>query len=296
MTKAEKIDKLRNLTKAYVLYSTCTRLPYIECEQGSFYDQAFLFEAKEDAEEAARNLCAEGNYAGAAELGVVEMPVPAGESEETPDGKKRKFMRNQIREHLMRFPLMGLNAVYFKPAGEEGEVLDFDSVLPNVVKEQVDKEKEKADLSGLQLTGMYFAQYLRRKNKDMQQLQEYAEEFHANLVRANLFLPVIPEEGSENEQRLNLMKCRLPYYTLQRPAEEGAEPDKGTFLALFTNMDEVAAHCRKDPSQVRIVRIPFEEVPQIMRDPMMGCVIDPLSLSIPVRKDDIPVLVENLKN
>ena len=287
MTKEEKLEKLRNLTKAYVLYSQFTKLPYIECEQTSFYDQAFIFEKREDGEDAARKLCAQGDICGVAELNVVPMELPTDEKLGEPT---QKLMRNQIREHLMRFPLMGLNAVFFKAEGEEGEVLPLSEILPEMVQKQM--ESAKTDLTGLQLTGMYFAQYLRRENKDMEHLREVSEEFHANLVRSELFLPVIPEDEHLNDKSLNLNRCKLPYYPI-RQASEDEKPK--TLLALFTNMDEVAAHCKKNPKNVRVVRMPFADVPQILRDPMVGCVVDPLSISIAVRMEDIPKLVNDLK-
>lgn len=287
MTKAEKIDKIRNLQQAYILYSSTTRLPYVECEQGSYYDQAFFYETREDAEEAARRICENGDLVGVAELKTVEMVLPKDEKLGDP---VRNLMRNQVREHLMRLPLLGLNAVFFKPAGENGEVLELDYVLPEEVKAQL--AKEKTELSGVELTGIYFAQCLRRKEKDMNQLREYSEEFHANLVRAELLLPVIPDPDHADDARLDLMQCKIPYYPIKKVDSD----ETSSFLALFTNMDEVAAHCRRTPEKVRVVKIPFKDVPGIMRDPMIGCVIDPLSINIPVRKEDIPVLVEALKD
>ena len=287
MTREEKIEKLRNLTKAYVLYSQFTKLPYLECEQASFYDQAFIFETKEDGEEAAKRLCAQGDICGVAEMNLVPLKLPI--SEEKKEEPANTLMRNQVREHLMRFPTMGLNAVFFKAAGEKGEVLPLDDILPDPVKDQL--EQTKNELSGLQLTGMYFAQCMRKQQKDPNQLRECAEEFHANLVRSELLLPVIPEDEHLDDKSLNIAKCKLPFYPLKQ--EEGEKP--ATLLALFTNMDEVAMHCRKNPKNVRVVRIPFGDVPQILRDPMIGCVVDPLSFSIAVQKDDIPKLVSDFK-
>ncbi|MBP5751350.1 MAG: hypothetical protein J6W60_00630, partial [Treponema sp.] len=209
MTREEKIEKLRNLTKAYILYSLYTRIPFIECEQANFYDQAFLFETKEDAEEAAKRMYDNGDPVGITELKIVDLPRPEGAADNVVP--MRRLMRNQIREHLTKFPLFGINAVFFKPAEDRGESLPLDDVLPEEVKEEV--KKEQTELVGVKLTGLYFAQYLRRNQKEVQSAKERYEEFYANLARAQLLLPVIPEEEHRDDPSLNLTKCMLPIYT-----------------------------------------------------------------------------------
>ena len=283
MTKAEKIDKLRGLTQAYILYGMGTRLPVIECEQGNYYDQAFFYEAKEEAQEAAKRFGENGDSVAVVELNVVEMVQPGDEKLGEPT---QNVARNQVREHLIRLPLMGLNAVFFKPAGESGEVLELDLVIPDRAKQFI--EQAKTDLVGVQLTGLYFAQSLHRREKDMQQLRDRSEEFHANLVRAELLLPAIPEEAQPEGAELNLAASKIPLFHMKKKDTEEVSP----FLALFTNMDEVAAYCKKTDSKVQVVKIPFKNVTDILQEPMIGCVIDPLSLGIPVSKEDIPKLVE----
>ena len=111
VTREEKIEKLRNLQKAYIIYSLYTRIPYVECEQANFYDQAFLFESREEAEEAAKRFIDNGDGVGITELKMVEMTPPEGMENVVP---MRPMMRNQVREHLTKFPQLGINAVFFK--------------------------------------------------------------------------------------------------------------------------------------------------------------------------------------
>lgn len=285
MTKVEKIEKLRALSEAYILYSASTRLPYAECEQGNFFDEAYVFETREDAEKAAELINENGEAVGVAELKTVPMD-PGAQDQPGP-----KLMRNQLREHLMRLPLLGINAVFFKPAEGRGETLELDYVLPDPVKTELEKEKSSmGSLIGLRLTGIYFAQYLRRKEKDMNILRELSEEFYANLVRCELLLPVIPDEEHPDNPQLDLMSCQIPYYKLKRADSD----ETASFMALFTNMDEVVAHSRKRSDAVRVVKIPFADVPKILRESMAGCVIDPLSMNLPIRGEDIPMMVERL--
>ena len=300
MTKAEKIEKLRNLTQGFILHSLFTRMPFVECEMSSFYDQAFLFETREDAEEAARRMCENGDMVGVTELKLVEAEMPQqtnGPKLVKPGEPVKRFLRNQIREQLMLFPRIGLNAVFFKAAGERGEVLTLDEVLPDPVKEELNKEPNER--SGLQLTGMYFAQYVRRKDADPRITKERYEEFYMNLARVKMLLPVIPgEEGIQPDGNLNLTRCKLPVFSPRTKTEEGAEQpeqEKVLALALFSNMDEVAVHSRSHINDVKVVQVGLDEVPKFVPEEVKYCVIDPLTLSITIKTEDILKIWKALK-
>ena len=295
VTREEKIQKLRNLQTAYILYSLYTRIPFVDCEEGSYYDQAYLFESREDAEEAAKRMVDNGDAVGITELKMVDMPMNPNLNDKVVP--IRQFRRSQVREHLTKFPSLGLNAVFFKPAGERGESIPLDEVLPDEVKEAV--AREKSDLSGVQLTGIYFAQYVRRKQKDPAIARERYEEFYANLARAKLLLPVIPEQENKDDASLNLSKCMLPIYT---PHQEGANADgaqaeapKMAAIGLFTNMDEVAVHSRNHINDVRIVRVPLDEIRNFVPENVEFLVIDPLTMSITLKIDDVVRVLKELK-
>ncbi|MBP5282270.1 MAG: SseB family protein [Lachnospiraceae bacterium] len=302
MTKQEKIERLRNLPKAYILYSLFTRIPFIECEQSTFYDQAFLFETKEDAEAAAKKFFDGGDPVGITELKTVEMAPPQNaDSNVVP---MRKLMRNQVREHLAKFPTMGLNAVFFKPAEDEGESLPLDEVLPPEVKGAL--RNDHKELTGVQLTGIYFAQYLRRPQKDKDIAKERFEEFYANLARVKLLLPVIPEEGHKDDPQLDLKRCMLPIYTSKPQGaqpKEGEEAPKGTdengmptsALGVFTNMDELVVHSRNRIQDVRIVQIDLMESPRFLPENVEYIVIDPLTMSITLKVADVVRILKEIR-
>jgi hypothetical protein len=304
VTREEKIEKLRNLTKAYILYSLYTRVPFVECEQANFYDQAFLFETKEDAEEAAKRMYDNGDPVGITELKIVDLPRPEGAADNVVP--MRRLMRNQVRENLTKFPLFGINAVFFKPAEDRGESLPLDDVLPEEVKAEVNKEQ--TELVGLKLTGLYFAQYIRRNQKDVQLAKERYEEFYANLARAQLLLPVIPEEAHRDDPSLNLTKCMLPIYTphdengdvakadgeAQKAEGEDKKP-KISALGLFTNMDEVVVHSRNHLKEVRVVRVAMDQIRNFVPEHVEYVVIDPLTMSITLKVDDVVKVIKEIR-
>ena len=297
MTREEKIERLRNLPKAYILYSLFTRIPFVECEQATFYDQTYLFETKEDAEEAAKRFFEGGDPVGITELKCVEMPANPNAGDNVIP--MRKLLRNQVREHLTKFPTMGINAVFFKPAGETGESLPLDDVLPEEVKATVDKEKNER--MGVQLTGIYFAQYLRRPQKDQNVARERFEEFYANLARVKLLLPVIPEEGHKDDPSLDLKQCMLPIYTSQ----QGQNVDPATApnntqmpaaaLGLFTNMDELVVHSRNRIQDVRVVQADALDLPKFLPENVDFVVIDPLTMAITLKVEDMVKIIKEIR-
>ena len=126
----------------------------------------------------------------------------------------------------------------------------------------------------------------------MKKLREYSEEFHVNLARAELLMPVIPDVEQPEGGQLNLAESRIPSF----PVKKKDTGEVSSFLALFTNMDEVAAYCKKLDGKAQVVKLPFKDAADIIQEPMVGCVIDPLSLCIPVAREDISRLAEAYKS
>ena len=198
----------------------------------------------------------------------------------------------------MRFPTIGLNAVFFKPDGERGEVLPLDDVLPDPVKEELSKEPNPR--TGVQLTGMYFAQYIRKQNKDPRRVKEYYEEFYANLARVKMLLPIIPGgEAVQENGSINLTRCQLPIFSPKgkdgQQGEAAPEIEQVHALALFTNMDEVIMHSRDHLSEIKVVEVGLDEVPKFVPEQVNYCVIDPLTLSITIKIEDILKIWKDLK-
>lgn len=286
MTREEKIERLRNCTEAYILFSNATKLPFVVCEKENYFDQIFLYENQEEAEAAAKSMSEGGDAVGVAPLKTVEFSEEQKAS--FGDSVKGK-MRNQVREHLMRIPQMGIGAVYYKVAGEEGVLLEVKDILPEAVMQYV--ESGKNGLETVRLTALYFAQYLRRQDRDVETLKEYAEEFEANLVNSTLLVVVIPSEDQMEATQLDMSKCQLVSYGLKR-ADNG---ETQQFLAIFTNMDEAALMSARTGQKTKVIQVPFEELPRLLGEVTQGVVLDPFSFCLPLRKEDIPNLVRDFK-
>lgn len=272
------VSEIRELKEAYALFSPLTNLPYVECEEETYNDQVFLFAQKEEAEATVEDYEKKGIRVTVKELKTVELKMPAkGDKQED----KRIYL-NQVRQHLSILPMIGVNAVCYKPAGKKAQSIEVTEVLPEGFDKNITGNPFYQP--NLQLTGMYLMQEARRKKEyvDKKQLQEMDEEFSSNLVKGRLVVAVVPPEGKEGEQTLDLRECKLPLLKHQKG---------GTFFPVFTDLWEFQKYAqrRKD---LRPIQVPFAEISKFWVKDAMAYMLNPMGFSLPLSRDMIPKLLE----
>lgn len=280
MSTQELAKVINHLQKAYLLVSQFTNLPYVECEQENYNDQALLFESEQEAKEAAGKLSEAENRVKVQELKAVEVLVPADPKK--PEGPKKKMFLNQVRQQLGVLPYMGVNAVGYKASGKETKCVELEEILPE------DYEKKIAQnplyQPNLQLTGIYLMQQARKKKEaiDRKQLVELDEEFGSNLVKAKLFVVVTPPEGHEKDPQLNLKECKLPFLR---------QPDGNSFFPLFTDIWECQKYI-KNNKNFRPIQVPFQDISKFWVQEARAYIINPVGFSIPIAREQVPKLLE----
>lgn len=272
--------EVKGLKEAYVLFSPLTNMPYVECEEENYNDQVRLYETKEKADAAVEELEDQGIRVTVRELKTVEVLVPV--KGDKPEGEKRKMYLNQVRQHLGILPFLGINAVCYQPADGEARTVELSEVLPE------DFEKKVGNNSfyqpNLQLTGLYLMQEARRKKEyvNMKHLQELDEEFSSNLVRSRLFLAVLPPEGKEKSEKLDLKECRLPYLKHQ---------NGDIFFPAFTDVWEFQKYVQ-GKKNLRPIQIPFRELSKFWVKDAKAYMINPMGFSLPMSREMLPKLIE----
>lgn len=272
--------EVKGLKEAYVLFSPLTNMPYVECEEENYNDQVRLYETKEQAEAAVEELEDQGIRVTVRELKTVEVLVPV--KGDKPEGEKRKMYLNQVRQHLGILPFLGINAVCYQPADGEAQTVELSEVLPE------DFEKKVGNNSfyqpNLQLTGLYLMQEARRKKEyvNMKHLQELDEEFSSNLVKSRLFLAVLPPEGKEKSEKLDLKECRLPYLKHQ---------NGDIFFPAFTDVWEFQKYAQ-GKKNLRPIQIPFQELSKFWVKDAKAYMINPMGFSLPMSREMLPKLME----
>lgn len=272
--------EVQNLNRAYALYSPLTNMPYVECEEKNYNDQVLLYEAQADAEAAVKAFEEKGIRLSVRELKTLEVQVPAQAGQ--PNGPKKKMYLNQVRQHLSILPFLGVNAVGYKPAGDELRSVELTEILPEGFEKKVDGNAFYQP--NLQLTGIYLMQEARRKKEyvDMKQLQALDEEFSSNLVKSRLFLAVLPPEGHEKDQQLNLKSCKMPYLKHQ---------NGDRYFPLFSDIWEFQKYAQNN-GKLRPIQVPFKDITKFWVQDAKAYMINPMGYSVPISKEMIPRILE----
>ncbi|MBR5508780.1 MAG: SseB family protein [Lachnospiraceae bacterium] len=271
--------EIQNLTQAYAIFSPLTNMPYIECEEINYNDQVYLFAKKDDAESFVKNYAEKGIVLKVQELKTQEVYIPV--KADQPDGEKKKMYLNEVRQHLGILPFLGVNAVGYQSFGSDLQSVELKDILPEGFEKRLDGNQMYQP--NLQLTGLYLMQEARR-NKEyvtMKQIQELDEEFSSNLVKAGLFIAVLPPEGFEKNPQLNLKDCRMPYLKHQ---------SGDVFFPLFTDVWEFQKYARNNKA-LRPIWIPFKDITKFWVQDAKAYMINPLGYSLPLAKDMIPKIL-----
>lgn len=268
-----KMKEARALKEGYALFSPLTNLPYVECEEKEFNDQVFLYASKDDAENAADAYEEKGIRVTVKELKTVRMKV---------EKKQENIFLNQVRQHLSTLPFMGVNAVFYVSAGGEGASVELKELLPEGYEEKM--RENQFYQPNLQLTGMYLMQEARRKKEyvDMKHLQELDEEFSSNLVKSRLFLAVLPPQGHEKDQQIDLKECKLPYLKHQ---------NGDYFFPVFSDLWEFQKYTRGQ-KDLRPIQVPFPEITKFWVKDAKAYMLNPMGYSLPLTKEMVPRLLD----
>lgn len=280
VTGEKTVAEVHNLKEACILYSPLTNMPFVECEEENFNDQIRLYQKKEEAETAEKELGEKGIRVVVRELKTVEVQVPV--KPDQPDGEKRRLYLNQVRQQLSWLPFIGVNAVCYKPAGRDAQSLELAELLPEEFRKKMDGKTIYQPT--LQLTGLYLMQEARRKKEyvDMKNLQALDEEFSSNLIKSRLFLAVLPPEGQEKEQKIDLKQCRLPYLKHQ---------NGDVFFPVFTDLWEFQKYSQ-GKKDLRPIQVPFQEISKFWVKDAKAYMINPLGFSLPITREMIPRILE----
>lgn len=278
--KQSAAETVKNLREGYAFISLLTNLPYVECEEVDYNDQIHLFEKKEDAESMQKELEEQGNRVRILELKTVEVQVPVNPKE--PDGEKKTMYLSQVRQHLGILPFIGVNAVCFYPAEGASVCIELKDVLPEDFEKKI--SENPLYQPNVQLTGIYLMQEARKKKElvDQKRLRELDEEFSANLANCKVFLGALPPAGKENDPKLELRECKLPYLKYQ---------NGNNFFPVFTDVWEFQKYA-KGKKNLRSIQIPFKDITKFWVEDAKAYMVNPHGIALPLSKDVIPNMVK----
>ncbi|MCI5995074.1 MAG: SseB family protein [Blautia sp.] len=174
------LQQLRNLEEIFVLFSRCTRLPFVHCDEDTYNDQIFIFRKEEDARKAL---------------------------EEYQKDKTPVQILKVEKDHFLNFYsslyFLGVNAMIIDKGEGQTEILLEELVTPPDYS-KMQEGQIRVDNPQFQLTAMYLMQLLRREPgvQPTREMQEMEEELTVNMRRGNYIVPV------QEDKKVPLMKLK----------------------------------------------------------------------------------------
>lgn len=174
------LQQLRNLEEIFVLFSRCTRLPYVHCDEESYNDQIYVFRKEEDARNAA--------------VKCQEKKIPV---------QIMKVEKGNFLNFYSSLYFQGINSMVIDEGENQIEILLEELVTPPDYS-KIPEGQIRVDNPQFQLTAMYLMQALRKEPnvKPTRELQELEEELTVNMRRGTYIVPV------QEDKKVPLMKLK----------------------------------------------------------------------------------------
>ena len=246
ISKKDAIRALQTSEKLYVAYSRATSLPYVICDKESYNDQAWFFSTEE---------------------GVKEFGKLKQEEDKSPLAGMC-YNRKNFPELYSLLYAIGANSIVWNKGSERVEV-ELSEIAKQKDISKMDPKTRPLLNPTLQLTAMYFLQELRRPvpNEEKTNLREMEEEVLANLVKSEFLMAMQVDPKDPKKMNILLMKSK----------------DGKVLQPFFSDVMEYAKFVKNQ--KLRMVKVPFLKVPDLLVPQAEGLVINPLGFNLPLNKE-----------
>ena len=243
----------------FVLYSTATNMPFVECDQTTFLDQIFAFTKGETLQQYAK-IFTKVHYG----LRALQFP-----------NDKFQVLFDQMYA-------MGADTIQFVDEGAPvalnlADVAE-ESAYPDLPKDIPTTNPE------FQLTAAYFMQDARRKmertDEEQRHLRELEEEMAVNLVRSKL---IVAFETSQVKGKWNpadkSQKVGVPY--IRNKAGKVFYPVYSDFYE-FRRFNSGSSNLK-----LSITAVDYDALPKLLHKPAESFVFNPASLNLLLNADQL---------
>ncbi|MEZ3486815.1 MAG: SseB family protein [Lachnospiraceae bacterium] len=172
--KTVTLERLRTSEAVFVLLSDSTRLPYVECDSGTFDDQILLFYEEEDAKRAATGLV----------------------RDKTAVRVARIENKNFLSFYTSLFTL-GVNCIVINDGTARRVSVQLNELIRREGPDKLPKGQVRVENPELHLTAIYFVQELRKNQgrKMTEELKELYEEMLAHFGKGRYIVAVGQDQG-----------------------------------------------------------------------------------------------------
>lgn len=247
----DAVKEIQAREDMFVAYSQATKLPYVTCAEETYNDQAWFFADEETLKEF---------------------------------GKKKlddKILLMGMKYEKKDFPKMygllyavGVNTLVWNNGSEEIEI-ELERIVRQPDLSKVEPQKRPLINSTLQLSGIYFMQELRRPvaKEEHGNIRELEEELIVNLKKSEFLVAM-----AQNEEEP--AKVNIPYLK---------DKDGKILQPVFSDVLEYEKFARG--RKLRIVKIPFAKLPEIMIPQAEAMAINPMGFNLLLNKEQLKKII-----
>ena len=241
----------------YILYSTLTKLPYVECDSETFDDQIYVYSTKDAADAAVKSFEEKG------------IPVYS-----------EHLKNNAFHQHFFELYLLGVNAVKTENDG----VIQLPALVSKPDYSKLPVEKQPVLNPELLLTAVYLCQEERRQGAqtDTEELKQMKEELFAHLRESTLAMPAFVTKGEENPGQVH-----FPVVTLQNGER---------YCPIFTDLqtardfekreEERTKAAGETKPEYRYMKLAFDKILKALPGEIQGVIINPNTINLMMRKTE----------
>lgn len=251
ISKEEAVKALQTRDKLYVAYAQATKLPYVTCDEETFNDQAWIFATEEEIKEFGKK-CLEDK--------ILLMGM--------------RYEKKDFPRLYGTFYAIGVNSVVWTE-GEEKIEVELSDIAKQADMSKIEESKRPLFNPALQLSGIYFMQELRRpvKPEEHKNIRELEEELIANLRKSEFLVAM--DRSEEDPAKVN-----IPY--LKNKEGKILQP-------VFSDVLEYEKFARG--KKLRIAKIPFVKLADIMIQQAEALVINPMGFNLILNREQLKKII-----
>ena len=263
----KKVEKYEHL---YILFSAHTHLPFIECDKETYDDQIYVFSTEEKIQAFAKTFA--------------ERKIPL---------RAVRIPQKLLKSFFTSLYQYGISAVILQDEGEPVRIPISD------LAQKPDIEKLRASrMPGanpeLQLTGIYFAQELyrpvTRTDQEKALLRDMEEEMVHNMSRSRFILAFDVTDLPDGEASLpdgERPQAKMPLIRLK---------DGKLFLPIYTEMSEFRRFTAKEKKKMRLLAVPFADLPRLLPGGCSGYVFNPSGFNLLMTREQLQAILQRYQS
>ena len=253
-----------------ILLAVCaaTHHPFIECDENTYDDQAFLFTDEE-------------MFRGFAERWARDKIILQG----------ARIPKAQIKKTLQSLYWLGVNSVVVQDEGAP-VTIELEKLAEKPDLEALENDRLPRANPLLQLTGLYFMQQLTRKvertKEEKKQLRDLEEEMAHNMFRSR-FILAFDLSGNKGK------------FVPGRPGQKIGVPlikrkDGSLYMPVYSDMGEFQRYNRKTPGKkMQIMAVPYEKLMSMLPPNAKGFVFNPGGFHLSLSRDQMAEIKRRYK-